>query len=257
MDDMKVGCGALKNLYNDGTPDIIKIAGAELLTKVMAYRDLKLGQMISFPAIVDGNIVIQRFQVDHVFDLWLGMPAFGLAPVQKNTPAILLFRGTNFGVYNLESIASLISDLDINGPGVGLFKRSQPEIREWLHKMKVRGNSARVLGYSLGGALAIYTYINEYELLSKQGSVAFNPPGVHEDVVAQWDAVPAAWKNGLTVYVTKGDVISKTGLLIGNVFELSTNEQLSPLRAHTLFVSGHKEFQQSVVDVKEENAVRE
>ncbi len=256
INDMRMGCGALKELYDQGAPDLVQIAGSELLTKVMAYRELKQGQMVSLPAISNGEIVVQRFQVDHIFNLWLGIPAFGLVPVRKNTPAILLFRGTDFSFYKLDGLASLLSDLDPSGPGMNLYNRSRTEIREWLQKMKNQGNAARVLGFSLGGSVAMYTYVNEYDLLSKQGSIVFNAPGVPEEILKQWNELPAAWKKGLTNYITQGDVIPKTGYLIGTVYELSTNQDLTPLRAHTLFVSGQTEFQKSAVDVDQENEQR-
>ncbi len=253
VDDMRIGCGAMKQLYEKGDPDLIHIASSELLSKVMAYRNLQKGQMLSIPAVVNNTVKIIRYRVDHIFDLWLGMPAYGLIPVKKGNPSILLFRGTNFSFNSVSSWASIISDLDYRGPGLNVYQHSQEQIHDWLQKVASQGNKARVIGFSLGGALAVYTYLNEYPLLAQEGSVAFNPPGFSDSDVAQWEALPPAWKNGLTIYVTQGDVISKTGKLFGQVYALSTNRVMTPLRAHTLFMTGTENFQRTVVDVHQEN----
>src|SRR5207249_1381181 len=138
-----------------------QLASAELLSKVLAYRDLQLGQTIQIPVEIKGKIVLETFTVDHLFDIWQGMPAFGLIPKKKNLSSLLLFRGTDFSLISKRGIASVMSDLDPSGPGLKAFFHARKEIGGWLQAVQAQGKPARVMGFSLGGALAAYTFIYE------------------------------------------------------------------------------------------------
>lgn len=255
ISDLQLSCNAVKSLYDNANLQLIRLSGEEILCKIIAYRSLKEGMAFNIPAVVNNKVVLIRYIVDKKFNLWHGMPAFGLIPVQKGMPAVLLFRGTNFNITSIDGAASIISDLDIDGPGHSVYERSKPMLHDWLQNTKNKGYSIRVMGFSLGGALAIYTYVDEYPLLSPEGSVAFNPPGFKDETIKKWDELPPAWKNGLTIYVTQGDVIPKVGKLFGNVYALSTGKTYTPLQSHTLFVTGHQKFEKAVVDVAKDNAI--
>jgi hypothetical protein len=221
----------------------------EVLAKVLAYRALEKGMELALP---------QPYLVDEVIDLWRGMPAFGLAPKDTNShlPAILLFRGTDFSFSTEKGWASIMSDLDIQGPGLSTFLKARPKIHSWLLKMKERGQSARVIGVSLGGVLASYAYMFEKEDLSHEPSVAINPPGMSEESYKVWAQFPKEEHPSFLVYVTKGAVVSKIGYLIGTVKELQLPYPLKVIEAHVTLISTHKRYSISDVDLAKENATR-
>lgn len=219
----------------------------EVLCKVLAYRSLEKGMEISIP---------ELYVVDEVIDLWHGMPAFGLIPKNnKEAIPILLFRGTDLALSTERGWASILSDLDVSGPGFSTFMDSKPKIHEWLKKMADRGMPARVMGVSLGGVFASYAYIFEHALLSKVPSIAFNPPGVSRQVFNSWASLS---KEGppLHVYVTKGDFISKIGYLIGEVKEMKLTHSLRVIESHVTLIAAQKEYMLTQVDLTEENNSR-
>lgn len=234
-----------------------QFAADELLAKVLAYRDLHVNEVwllpISHPL---GGVSLRPFKVDVVFNLWMGMPAYGLVPLEQGAP-ILLFRGTDFSLDSPRGWASLMSDVDLAGPGLYTFQQAQPKIHAWLQKMADAGVKARTLGYSLGGALASYAYVFERGLLADEGSCAFNLPGVSNQVIQKWEQLPKKTQEGFTSFVNQGDVISKVGKLFGVVYELSVDMPLKPLTAHTLLMSAQTEFVAKRVDVAQENRSRE
>ena len=164
-EDLKLTCCLLKALYQKGG---LQIAVAEVLAKALAYRDLKEGQRIKIPV-----ELLESFTVERVFNLWNGMPAFGLVPDRKEVPSILLFRGTDFSLDSKRSFASLMSDLELAGPGLYAFRKAQAELNQWLKKVHAQGQAARVMGFSLGGALAAYTFIYEMHGLLKRDLFLF------------------------------------------------------------------------------------
>lgn len=186
----------------------------EMLTKVLAYRTLKVGMEIP----IDGRV----YRVDAVFDLWRGMPAFGLV---SGKDAILLFRGTVFSL-SKAGIASVLSDLDFKGPGFTTYQRARPQLRRWL-----QDKNARAFGVSLGGAFVAYTALYERDLLSKEKpSIAFNTVGVFKRAKTEWEK--ADQKPLLISYVVSGDFISKIGHLLGDVRSMAAPRKLKPIEAH-------------------------
>jgi hypothetical protein len=226
----------------------------ETLAKVLAYRDMKKGDQILIP-LSRQDRRLATYRVDHIFNLWRGMPAFGLISDSGGEP-ILLFRGTDFSLDSERGWASLMSDVDSAGPGLTVFRKSQEEIHAWLMKVAQRGLKARVIGFSLGGVLAGYTYLYENAWINSEGCVAFNPPGISDAIFQEWNQLSDAAKRGFRVYVNRGDVISKVGKLFGDVYELSVDQPLKPLKAHTLFVSAESQAFQAKVDVEQENLTR-
>ncbi|MBS0615286.1 MAG: hypothetical protein JSR58_01885 [Verrucomicrobia bacterium] len=177
----------------------------EFLAKVIALRSLQKGDHIPLE---DG------FTVDHVFWLAPDFPAFGL---QGQNTSILLFRGTDF---RWKGRASIWADLDLRGPGFGLYQKNRSELRAWL-----KGRQAWATGFSLGGALAAYAALYEPDLLLLP-SLAFNAPGVYR---ASKKKTPAAQ---IVHYVNKGDPVSKVGTLIGEVHKIAFPRPLRPIEAH-------------------------
>ena len=256
VDFQLVSC-LLKALFEKGDDlDYLQLATAEVLTKALAYREMKEGQRVQIPIIVKGKVSFEKFTIDHIFNLWHGMPAFGLISERRGIEPILLFRGTDFSLDSQRGWASLMSDLDMAGPGLRAFQHAKEEIHDWLMAASATGRKARVMGFSLGGALAAYTFIYENDWVAKTGSVAFCPPGVAEKVIEDWELLPEERRQGFTIYVNEGDIIPKVGKLFGNVYCLSTKKKLKPLSAHTKLMSSETFFSKARVDVEKENTER-
>lgn len=247
--DIELAQSLLKIIFESGAKgEYLEIAVAEALTKVLAYRDLKEGQIIHIPIDCKGSVVYEPFTVDKVFDIWHGMPAFGLIPEKVGIASILLFRGTDFSLDSERGWASLLSDLSLAGPGLSAFQHAQDQISEWLKKVIPLGKKAIAMGFSLGGALAAYTYIYENASLSDQGSIAVCSPGVGEKVLEDWLLLPDQRKKGFVSYVYTGDIVSKVGHLFGTVYCLSTPRCYKPLTAHTTLICSEKVITMSLVD---------
>jgi hypothetical protein len=248
--DLALACWLLKILHDKGAQgEYLKIATAEILTKIIAYRELKVGQAIPIPLEKKGKVFLELFTVDKVFDIGHGMPAFGLVPLSSGVASILLFRGTDFSFGTERGWASILSDLDMAGPGLSTFRKSQGQLSDWLKKVKEAEKSARVMGFSLGGALAAYTFIYENALLAEGGSLAVCAPGVADNVVENFKALAAEKRAGFTSYVNAGDLVSKVGRLFGTVYCLSLERSLKPLTAHTLLMCSFPVFSQALIDV--------
>jgi hypothetical protein len=246
--DLELTCCLLKTLYEKGARgEYLNIAVAEVLTKVLAYRDLKVGQRIHIPLEREGRVSLEPFIVDEVIDIWGGMPAFGLIPENSAVASILLFRGTEFSLFTQRGWASIMSDLDIAGPGLFAFKQARAKISEWLKRAAALGKRARTMGASLGGALAGYTFIYENALLSHEGSIAVCAPGVAGEVIEQWALLSAKRQQGLIGYVNVGDIVSKVGKLFGTVYCLSSGILLKPLAAHTFLMCSQPVFTRALV----------
>lgn len=235
--------------------ELSKLITEETLAKVVAYRNLKIGQKITVPTLnKKGKSVIVIYKVEKIFDL-LGMPAFALAPNKKKAPYILLFRGTDLSA-SIKGISSVLADLDLSGPGMTAFYSSQDEIHDWLLKAARKNQHARAIGYSLGGSLVQYTCIYEGDLLSKDRrfpSIAFNQPGVSEDLVLKWNHLSPEKKPLFKGYITEGDIVSSVGKLIGDVSEFTLDYRLEPLFAHVTLMSIQQRFYLYPIDVTLKN----
>lgn len=211
----------------------------EILCKALAYRDIALNQEIKVPVRnLQNQITLETFVLDRVFNLWQQMPAFGWTPKNPHISSLLIFRGTDFSPTTRRGLASLFSDLDISGPGFRVFRKAKLQIQEWLIKVHQKTNAARVMGCSLGGALAGHTFIEYCDLLSKEPSIAFHPPGIFRRAKKNWNQLGKETKQRFITYVAQGDFVSKVGSLIGDRYILSIDAQLNPLVAHTLLFAG-------------------
>ncbi len=225
---------ALIGLTESKNPVWIEMAAQELLTKVLAYRNLQKGMKITIP---DPTPV--EYVVDEVLDLWQEMPAFGLLPQGEKGNPILLFRGSDFSFLTKKSWASFLSDLDISGTGFSAFHLARSDIHAWLDKaFRASKRKTKVMGFSLGGVLSIYTVIFEKNLIASSGSCAFNPPGVSAPISERWKEVSSLFK----IYVTQGDLIPKLGILVSPAFVLFTSKNFAPIQAHTKLMTAEKTF---------------
>lgn len=250
--DVDLICCALKALHDKGAKgNYLEIAMAELVAKALAYRDLKIGQAIRIPVESQGEVTYESYSVEKVFNIWHGMPAFGLVPSRQGLAAILLFRGTELSLISSRGWASIMSDLDMAGPGLSAFRHAQGQISAWLLKMKQRGKAAKVMGCSLGGTLAAYTFIYENDLLAEGGSIGVCPAGVSDEVIESWNQISPERQKGWVAYVYTGDPVSHVGKLFGTVYCLTATRPLKPLTAHTFLMSGEESFSKALVDVSQ------
>jgi len=237
--------------------EFLELATAEILSKVVAFRSLKEGMILSLPVVLsDGSRTLIDYEVDKVIKMWPGMPAFGLRPLSSQGNPILLFRGTDLSLESRQGWASVLSDLDIQGPGLTAFQNSRKEIHDWLTSHVHQGKKVKVMGFSLGGVLALYTFIFEREWISDEGSYAFNPPGISSSTFKKWEEIPPQNRHAIKVLVTYGDLIPKMGKLAGDVYELSLDFSLKPVDAHVRLMCCQPSLYLFSVDLHEENLSR-
>ncbi|MBI2811273.1 MAG: hypothetical protein HYX67_10655 [Candidatus Melainabacteria bacterium] len=162
--DITAVCNVLSSLSKHGDDKkYLQFATAEILAKVMAYRELKIGQVIEIPF---KQNKLERFEVQRVFNLWKGMPAFGLIPLGKNAQPILLFRGTDFSLDSKRGWASLMSDIDLAGPGLTAFQNAQfcpPGVSDSVIAAWEQLPTQRQKGFT--------TYVNQGDIISKVGKL--------------------------------------------------------------------------------------
>ena len=238
-------------------PLLADLMTAEILAKVLAYRDLSIGESIPIPTLeANEKIVKTSYIVDKIFFLWNKVRAFGLVSLQKGKAPILLFRGTDFSLTSEGGRASIISDLDPKGPGRTLFESAEKNLYRWLKAISLEKGKVRAIGHSLGGVIVSYTLLSIPHFLSNKPyecSYAFNSPGVSKDLVKKWQRLPDCEKPNYKSIVYRGDVISKFGQLFGNVFEVSLNQPLSPIRAHEFLFFTQPICYLFEIDVNKEN----
>ncbi|WP_194847521.1 hypothetical protein [Candidatus Neptunochlamydia vexilliferae] len=255
FEDVEKVSAVLKEIYQTVDSSVMcEWAICEVLAKAMAYRNLKEGYEIPLPIMgKDGCMEMATYRVDRVFDLWREVRAFGLIRCDRREGApTLLFRGTDFSLVSEGGRASIISDLDPKGPGWTLFERGQNEIHQWLSAGQEKG---RVMGHSLGGIVAAYTVIHEAPLISQRPhecSYAFNFPGVSEELAKEWDALKE--KPLFKGFVCRGDLVSKLGILFGDIYEISLEKPLSPIRAHEMLLFAAARGYLHEVDLEKENS---
>jgi len=235
-----------------------RFAVNEVLAKVVAYLSLEKGMKIPIPVVQKGGKhQIVTYVVDEVIDIWHGMPAFGMIPQSGKGVPILLFRGTDLSLASEKGWASIFSDLDTAGPGYTSFLQGIGGLKTWLKKMAREHEPARLIGFSLGGVFALYTLIHEYPLVSIEApSVAFNPPGVSEEVLKEWDLVPVRFRPPQITYVNQGDFVSQVGLFLEDVWELSIPEKMMVIQAHLTLISAQPKVFARAVDVEAVNKMR-
>jgi hypothetical protein len=241
LEDFQITCTILTLIdkcVND--PLLRSIASAEVLCKVLAYRDLKANQKIIIPLLSETNQPIKAiYRVNKIFDLWQGMPAFGLCSDSIGSTPILLFRGTDMSLKSKRSFFSFLSDLDPSGPGLNTFFNGRDALHKWLEKHK----KARVMGFSLGGILAAYTALFEHNLISMDKhnpSFSFNAPGASQKIFSKWTDLKN--KPPLLTFTTKNDFIPKLGKTIGSEFYEIAADKMTPLKAHVTLITASSTF---------------
>lgn len=239
-------------LVKEKNRDWVELVVQEILSKAVAYRTLQKGMKITLPVFISRKIKKVEFVVDEVLDLWQGMPAFGLLPVKKDVHPILLFRGTDFSFVSKSSWASILSDFDLAGAGLTTFKGSEKKIQMWLDKASSFGKKSHVMGFSLGGILAIYTAVFQPELVDS--CIAFNSPGVSKSVFQTWKELKSS--PSIYIYATQGDLISRFSKMVGKAFEISDKTSMGPIKAHTQIMLAESPISIFPIDIEKENKTR-
>ncbi len=204
----------------------------EILAKVLAYRNLQEGDQIRFAG--------TTYLVEQVMDLWRGMPAFGLVPLEGSAPPILLFRGTDLTLTKERGWASVLSDLDVAGPGFRTFQKARPQIQTWLEEKKEAGTPARLVGFSLGGAFVLHCLIEMPELVSQTSlSSIFNAPGLSPTVAKRWKEQKE--KPPHILYLTLGDLVPQIGTFFSRGYEVKIDKPLQVIEAHVTLMGLQEE----------------
>lgn len=217
-----------------------QIATAEALTKVVAYRDLKEGEQLTIPSVTSqGEPIRIDYRLEKVFDLFWGMPAFGFVPVLGEAPALLIYRGSLFDITQKRGVASILSDLDPTGAGHATYLQARSTIRPWLEEMGDKGHKTRVMGFSLGGALAGYTTLYDGDLLSKEPyavSFGFNSPGMTRSKKSAFENLPEEVKGQYFTVINETDIVSKVANLYGTVLSYTPVDGFGQFRSHLLLM---------------------
>src|SRR3990167_387061 len=257
--DIDLTCDILTTIYEKiESSELCELATAEVLAKVLAYRNMKKGQKVPIPTLDDnGPMTLIIYTVDTVINLWNNVCAFGLisTDIAKGAP-ILLYRGTDFSILSEGGRASIICDLDPKGPGRALFEHGESEIKKWLKIASLNKKKARMIGHSLGATFVAYTLINDYDYISTKSyeiSYAFNLPGVSEDLINKWNSIQKEKTPTYKGFVSRGDLVSKFGLLFGDIHEISLNKPLTPITAHEILFFAQPLLYLHEVDLNKEN----
>ncbi|MDN3505297.1 MAG: DUF2974 domain-containing protein [Rhabdochlamydiaceae bacterium] len=228
---------------------------AEILAKVLAYRELHKGMEIDIPMFYGKEKCSCLYTVDRRFNLWKQMTAFGLVPLEKGYPPILLFRGTDFSLLSNSSRISVISNFDPAGPGYSIYQHARPSIARWLDKVCGKSEQAISLGFSLGGSMAAFAMMKDPAYFSQTTpSYIFNHPGLCGQSYEKWQALTQNETPLMRAFVSDGDVVSKYGYLFDTTYGIVQEDSIAPIKAHTslhFLQSGVKTKQ---VDLEKENS---
>lgn len=232
-------------------PELKELICADLWGKGVSYRALKKGD--TFPFFSSSKRKTLRFSLDTEIPLWKDIRAFGFVSQEKE--ALLLFRGTDISLLSSAGRASMLSDLDPEGPGLAVFHAAQEALSQWLKTQKSVGREVRVIGHSLGGALACYSLIIFPELFSKQcASYATNYPGVNELLLRKWSNIDK--KPKFIGVVTDGDAVSKCGYLLDDTSVFVAHRKVPPLQSHELLFGAESSFSLYELNAMDENQSR-
>ncbi|KAF3363001.1 hypothetical protein PHSC3_000537 [Chlamydiales bacterium STE3] len=159
--------------------------------------------------------------------------AFGLFPITKEAPPILLFKGTSYP--SDEGFAlSLLTDFN-PGASVGryAFLMGKMNILAWMDQ---HSKKTMVIGLSLGGALALHTATTFPQHICKV--FAFNPPALLKNELHAWEVYSSQHKifPEINVIYHENDLVPSIGFRWGsnwNIYRIYLNRKKFFLEAHT------------------------
>ncbi len=220
----------LELLGNVSAADWEELSQAEVLAKVLAYRDLTQVQTLSLPRKIEGveEPQISKHRIEKI-DLGSNLFAYGLTPLESDSQEqnqtispILLFRGTAPWPSAEGAFATINAGVDPSGVAWSLFQNRPPALNAWLENNTTADNKAIVTGHSAGGALTNYTatFLPQY---IKKG-YTFNSTGVNSETKHAWEALTE--RPELKGYVTQSDFIPYLGEhIIGETHEVRTHDK--------------------------------
>ncbi len=229
----------LKVYDNIEDSHIMQVMTAQILSKVLIGKNahfIKIGNKIKIPTVdQNGNKNLVEYTFDTKFNLWRGVPAFGLIDKEGRAAPLLIFRSTNTDLKEVDSFPTLVANLHPKGPGWKLFSQSQEKVSIWLEQANQQSEQkARTIGYSLGGILSSYflTYRSEAFNKSKhQPSFILDAPGVSQNIEKDWLDIEK--KPFVQTYVNRGDLIPKLGdAFIGKAFEVRIAQNTKGFDSH-------------------------
>lgn len=202
--------------------DLKHLSTIEQLAKGYAYREPKTGENIKIYAPETGHLADYQVEVIPLADK---INAFGLLPLDPLASPILLFRGTATYPAGSASGATIVTDFDPRGIGIGTYLSGKQRIRSWMEKAAPEEeNKIIVTGHSLGSAYATYAAIdNPHKVKIVYG---FGSTKVSFLYKQRWEKV----KDSLTIlnFKVPGDKLATFGdiRVATKVFETTTAAEL-------------------------------
>ena len=219
--------------------NIMQVMTAQILSKVLIGKNahfIKIGNKVKVPTVdQNGDKKLVEYTFDKKFNLWQGIPAFGLIDVGGKAAPLLIFKSTNTNLEEADTLPTLVANLHPKGPGWKLFSESQEEVAVWLKQANQQSEKkARTIGYSLGGILASYFLTYHSAAFNKdehQPSLILDAPGVNHNIEKDWLDIEK--KPFVKTYVNRGDLIPKVGdAFIGSAFEVRIAQKIKGFDSH-------------------------
>ncbi len=211
------------------------------LLSLLPFLRPEQDEQIQVPIRYDGKWQFASYKVAQIelTPSWMGSPlmAYGLNPQEKNTPPLLLFKGTTFPTDSGCGL-SLLADLN-PGASVGsyAFRAGKNKIDSWLNS---HAEKAVVYGKSLGGALACRSALYFPDKVAKV--LTFGAPGFTGRDANRWNKI--AEKPQINMFYQKGDPVPYFDKAPGpndvNYYQVYGQKQRRGVLAHADMFSGHK-----------------
>lgn len=236
---------------------IQRVAMAEILAKVLAYRKLSNGDEIPIAYHIGDDVHgVATYTVDKLY-LDNGHYAYGLHATDADgqpLPPFVIFRGTVPYPSAEGALETLLADLSPEGIGWRVFSSGRQVLTSWLQEHTTADRKAIVIGHSLAGALATYTTVHLNDLVHK--TYCFGRPGINKQTAEAWRALEDRPK--LRVFNDAWDVIPYFGgRVIGDVFIVKSDEALGslswPLQAHNRLIFNTPGWELHRINTDEEN----
>lgn len=245
--DLETTIKLLKCIHQSNLSSPIKnLFTEEALAKILAYRTCNLGDEFA----ISSNGPLLHYEINAIFPMGGGIPAYGCIPIGEEGPPLLLFRGSEFS-FNQRGRVTFKANVDFQGPGYSMYLSARPLLRSWLEKQTNVFGKAKVLGFSLGGTLAAYAVVLDSEFF--HAGVAFNMAGVRKKIANQWQQINDAKRPKFISYVNQGDAVSKIGNLFGDVYQCTFPTPLRLIKAHNLLLLSEPTIILNPVHVDKEN----
>jgi len=256
IQDTLLVCKLFKHILEDIKDEVLaNLLTAEVLAKVLSYRNLQKDSTLSIPIKLENKqMVAVPYKIDIIINLWQNVSCFGLLPLEKEHPPLLIFPGTDFSLLSKRGRASIINDLDPEGPGRSLFFHARSQIQAWLQKATTT-TLCCLIGHSLGSILAAYVMIWDHEWISKtSNSFLFNYPGLELDMLQKWMELDTQKKPKTIGLIGRGDIVSKYGYLFSPSYEMALDSPQQPISSHTTLFFAHPFSQLHPIHINQENS---